>query len=88
MMMLNLLTGASAVESAGGACLSVVIQAAIQALKSVLTSPMSRQEKCRGSWNLLLQSALNTLLTFWDSGTYSVTVTYKRAALCSFSKCF
>uniref|UniRef100_A0A3B4G4Y2 HEAT repeat-containing protein 5A n=1 Tax=Pundamilia nyererei TaxID=303518 RepID=A0A3B4G4Y2_9CICH len=53
----------------GGACLSVVIQAAIQALKSVLTSPMSRQEKCRGSWNLLLQSALNTLLTFWDSGT-------------------
>uniref|UniRef100_A0A669BLL6 HEAT repeat-containing protein 5A n=1 Tax=Oreochromis niloticus TaxID=8128 RepID=A0A669BLL6_ORENI len=46
----------------------VVIQAAIQALKSVLTSPMSRQEKCRGSWNLLLQSALNTLLTFWDSG--------------------
>uniref|UniRef100_A0A3P9B6Q2 HEAT repeat-containing protein 5A n=1 Tax=Maylandia zebra TaxID=106582 RepID=A0A3P9B6Q2_9CICH len=43
--------------------------AAIQALKSVLTSPMSRQEKCRGSWNLLLQSALNTLLTFWDSGT-------------------
>uniref|UniRef100_A0AAX7UCG0 HEAT repeat-containing protein 5A n=1 Tax=Astatotilapia calliptera TaxID=8154 RepID=A0AAX7UCG0_ASTCA len=51
----------------GLAC--VVIQAAIQALKSVLTSPMSRQEKCRGSWNLLLQSALNTLLTFWDSGT-------------------
>uniref|UniRef100_A0AAX7UN42 HEAT repeat-containing protein 5A n=1 Tax=Astatotilapia calliptera TaxID=8154 RepID=A0AAX7UN42_ASTCA len=57
------------VHQPSGACLSVVIQAAIQALKSVLTSPMSRQEKCRGSWNLLLQSALNTLLTFWDSGT-------------------
>uniref|UniRef100_A0A668U616 HEAT repeat-containing protein 5A n=1 Tax=Oreochromis aureus TaxID=47969 RepID=A0A668U616_OREAU len=67
-------TDAPAVESGGGACLSVVIQAAVQALKSVLTSPMSRQEKCRGSWNLLLQSALNTLLTFWDSGPSSCVV--------------
>ncbi|KAL3969204.1 growth factor receptor-bound protein 10 [Sarotherodon galilaeus] len=67
-------TDAPAVESGGGACLSVVIQAAIQALKSILTSPMSRQEKCRGSWNLLLQSALNTLLTFWDSGPSSCVV--------------
>ncbi|XP_070776216.1 HEAT repeat-containing protein 5A [Enoplosus armatus] len=52
----------------GGAGLSTVVQAALQALKSVVTSPMSRQEKSRGAWNLLLRSALNTLLGLWDSG--------------------
>uniref|UniRef100_A0A8C9ZYX0 HEAT repeat-containing protein 5A n=1 Tax=Sander lucioperca TaxID=283035 RepID=A0A8C9ZYX0_SANLU len=44
-------------------------QAALQALKSVVTSPMSRQEKSRGAWRLLLRSALNTLLGLWDAGT-------------------
>uniref|UniRef100_A0A8D0A3H4 HEAT repeat-containing protein 5A n=1 Tax=Sander lucioperca TaxID=283035 RepID=A0A8D0A3H4_SANLU len=39
-----------------------------QALKSVVTSPMSRQEKSRGAWRLLLRSALNTLLGLWDAG--------------------
>ncbi|XP_044231866.1 HEAT repeat-containing protein 5A isoform X2 [Thunnus albacares] len=48
--------------------LGVVVQAALQALKAVLTSPMSRQEKSRGAWNLLLRSALNTLLGLWDAG--------------------
>ncbi|GAA6234639.1 HEAT repeat-containing protein 5A, partial [Lates japonicus] len=61
-------TGAVAAGSGGGAGLAVVVQAALQALKSVLTSPMSRQEKSRGAWNLLLRSALNTLLGLWDSG--------------------
>ncbi|KAF3700710.1 HEAT repeat-containing protein 5A [Channa argus] len=51
-----------------GTGLSVVVQASVQALKSILTSPMSRQEKSRGSWNLLLRSALNTLLGLWETG--------------------
>uniref|UniRef100_A0A671UYL6 HEAT repeat-containing protein 5A n=1 Tax=Sparus aurata TaxID=8175 RepID=A0A671UYL6_SPAAU len=51
----------------GGAGLSSVVQAVLQALKSVVTSPMSRQEKSRGAWNLLLRSALNTLLGLWDA---------------------
>ncbi|XP_040916672.1 HEAT repeat-containing protein 5A isoform X2 [Toxotes jaculatrix] len=62
------LPGAPAADSGGGAALGVVVQASIQALKSVLTSPMSRQEKSRGAWNLLLRSALNTLLGLWDTG--------------------
>ncbi|KAM6968415.1 LOW QUALITY PROTEIN: HEAT repeat-containing protein 5A [Tautogolabrus adspersus] len=56
----------------GGASLSVVIQAALQALKCVVTSPMSRQEKSRGAWNVLLRSALNTLLGLWDAGDGAV----------------
>ncbi|XP_039994056.1 HEAT repeat-containing protein 5A isoform X3 [Xiphias gladius] len=60
--------GAPAAGSGGGAGLGVVVQAALQALKSVLTSPMSRQEKSRGAWNLLLRSALNTLLGLWETG--------------------
>ncbi|XP_053192170.1 HEAT repeat-containing protein 5A [Scomber japonicus] len=49
-----------------GVC--VVVQAALQALKVLLTSPMSRQEKSCGAWTLLLRSALNTLLGLWDAG--------------------
>ncbi|XP_036928579.1 HEAT repeat-containing protein 5A isoform X7 [Acanthopagrus latus] len=60
-------TGAPAAGLAGGAGLSSVVQAVLQALKSVVTSPMSRQEKSRGAWNLLLRSALNTLLGLWDA---------------------
>ncbi|XP_029982384.1 HEAT repeat-containing protein 5A-like isoform X3 [Sphaeramia orbicularis] len=56
----------------GGA--SLVVQSALQALKTVLTSPMSQQEKSRGAWNLLLRSALNTLLTLWDAGDPGVAV--------------
>lgn len=52
-----------------------VVQAALQALKSVVASPMSRQEKSRDAWKLLLRSALNTLLGLWDCGTGSVPVT-------------
>ncbi|XP_047467316.1 HEAT repeat-containing protein 5A [Mugil cephalus] len=64
------LPGAPAAVGAGpggGASLDVVIQATLQALKSVLTSPMSRQEKSQGAWNVLLRSALNTLLRLWDA---------------------
>uniref|UniRef100_A0A8P4K7T2 HEAT repeat-containing protein 5A n=1 Tax=Dicentrarchus labrax TaxID=13489 RepID=A0A8P4K7T2_DICLA len=56
----------------GGGGLGSVVQAALQALKSVVTSPMSRQEKSRGAWILLLRSALNTLLGLWDSGDSGV----------------
>nr|XP_020510294.1 HEAT repeat-containing protein 5A isoform X2 [Labrus bergylta] len=56
----------------GSASLTVVIQAALQALKCVVTSPMSRQEKSRGGWNVLLRSALNTLLGLWDAGDRAV----------------
>ncbi|XP_008275344.1 HEAT repeat-containing protein 5A [Stegastes partitus] len=65
-------TGAPA--AAPGAGLVLVVQATLQALKSVLTSPMSRQEKSRGAWKLLLRSALNTLLTLWDSGSSGCSV--------------
>uniref|UniRef100_A0A7N6BFF2 HEAT repeat-containing protein 5A n=1 Tax=Anabas testudineus TaxID=64144 RepID=A0A7N6BFF2_ANATE len=54
--------------AAGGVGLGAVVQAALQALKSVLMSPMSRQEKSRGAWNQLLRSALYTLLGLWDTG--------------------
>lgn len=57
-----------ALGAAGGAGLGVMVQATLQALKSVLTSPMSRQEKSRGSWNQLLRSAVFTLLGLWDAG--------------------
>ncbi|XP_041809707.1 HEAT repeat-containing protein 5A isoform X2 [Chelmon rostratus] len=63
---------AGAAGAAGSAGLGSVVQAALQALKSVVTSPMSRQEKSRGAWNLLLRSALNTLLGLWDAGDAAV----------------
>ncbi|XP_074548207.1 HEAT repeat-containing protein 5A isoform X2 [Halichoeres trimaculatus] len=59
-------------HTVGGASLGTVVQAALQALKSVVTSPMSRQEKSRGAWNILLRSALNTLLGLWDAGDRAV----------------
>ncbi|XP_071402927.1 HEAT repeat-containing protein 5A-like [Centroberyx affinis] len=52
----------------GGGALALVAQATLQALKAVLSSPMSRQEKSRGDWNLLLRSGLNTLLLLGDTG--------------------
>ncbi|XP_062252890.1 HEAT repeat-containing protein 5A isoform X1 [Platichthys flesus] len=59
-------TGAPAAGAGGGA--GVVVQASLQALRSVLTSPMSRQEKSGGAWTQLLRSALHTLLGLWDAG--------------------
>uniref|UniRef100_A0A3Q3XJ80 HEAT repeat containing 5A n=1 Tax=Mola mola TaxID=94237 RepID=A0A3Q3XJ80_MOLML len=59
--------GAPGAGSVGGVGPGLVVQAALQALKSVVMCPMSRQEKSRGAWRLLLSSALNTLLGLWDS---------------------
>lgn len=61
--------GAPGAGSVGGVGPGLVVQAALQALKSVVMCPMSRQEKSRGAWRLLLSSALKTLLGLWDSGT-------------------
>uniref|UniRef100_A0A674A255 HEAT repeat-containing protein 5A n=1 Tax=Salmo trutta TaxID=8032 RepID=A0A674A255_SALTR len=61
--------GGAGGSSGGGEALDLVVPAALQALRSVLSSPMSRSEKCRGAWAHLLRCALNTLLDFWDSGT-------------------
>uniref|UniRef100_A0A8C2ZB38 HEAT repeat containing 5A n=1 Tax=Cyclopterus lumpus TaxID=8103 RepID=A0A8C2ZB38_CYCLU len=41
---------------------AAVVQSALRALKVVLTSPMSRQEKSRGAWSQLLRAALSSLL--------------------------
>lgn len=68
--------GASVVGSVGRAGLDMVVQATLQALKSVVTSPMSRQEKSREAWNVLLRSALKTLLGLWDSGTKHTLITF------------
>uniref|UniRef100_A0A8D3C7S6 HEAT repeat-containing protein 5A n=1 Tax=Scophthalmus maximus TaxID=52904 RepID=A0A8D3C7S6_SCOMX len=55
-------------QTGGGASVAEVVQASLQALKCILTSSMSQQEKSRGAWNRLLRSALHTLLGLWDAG--------------------
>ncbi|XP_053700963.1 HEAT repeat-containing protein 5A [Synchiropus splendidus] len=45
----------------------LVVRALLRALRVVLTSPVSRQEKSRGAWNLLLRSAVSSLLLLWDA---------------------
>lgn len=62
--------------SVGSAGPGSVVQAVLQALKTVVASPISRQEKSRGAWKLLLRSALNTLLGLWDSGTEHMLITF------------
>lgn len=47
---------------------SSVLQAVLQALKLLVTCPLSRQEKSRGAWKLLLRSGLSTLLGLWEPG--------------------
>ncbi|XP_052001078.1 HEAT repeat-containing protein 5A isoform X2 [Xyrauchen texanus] len=48
----------------------------LQALRTVLTSPMSRAEKSRGAWTEMLCCALHTLLEFWyeEPGVDEVTM--------------
>nr|XP_057946007.1 HEAT repeat-containing protein 5A-like isoform X1 [Doryrhamphus excisus] len=62
------------VGSKGGAAKGPggVIHAVLQALKVVLTSSMSRQEKSGGAWEMMLRSALGTLLDLWDAGPIGV----------------
>ncbi|KAM6973609.1 HEAT repeat-containing protein 5A [Aplochiton taeniatus] len=54
-------------DSGGSGGLGLVLQGALQALKVVLASPMSRAEKSRGAWTHMLQCALNTLLDCWHT---------------------
>ncbi|CAF89087.1 unnamed protein product, partial [Tetraodon nigroviridis] len=49
-----------------------LVQAVLQALKVLVTCPLSRQEKSRGAWRLLLRSALSTLLGLWEPGEHAV----------------
>ncbi|KAI4902189.1 hypothetical protein NFI96_029558 [Prochilodus magdalenae] len=45
----------------------ILVPGVLQALRNVLSSPMSRAEKSRAAWVELLRSALSTLLECWDT---------------------
>ncbi|XP_051881474.1 HEAT repeat-containing protein 5A isoform X2 [Pristis pectinata] len=47
-------------------CISLTVNAALQALKAVVASPMARAEKSHAAWTKLLRSALATVLEFWN----------------------
>ncbi|KAM3918608.1 HEAT repeat-containing protein 5A isoform 2-T2 [Leptodactylus fuscus] len=47
--------------------LSVAVTSALQALKSIVSSPMSRVEKTRASWTSLLHSSASTMLQSWGT---------------------
>ncbi|XP_078089813.1 HEAT repeat-containing protein 5A isoform X2 [Mustelus asterias] len=47
-------------------CVSLTVGAALQALKTVVSSPMARAEKSQAAWTKLLRSALVTILEFWN----------------------
>ncbi|XP_076835147.1 HEAT repeat-containing protein 5A isoform X2 [Brachyhypopomus gauderio] len=55
------------VQGSAGANTGALVSSALQALRTVLSSPMSRAEKSRAAWADLLRSALATLLQCWDS---------------------
>ncbi|KAG7465627.1 hypothetical protein MATL_G00155510 [Megalops atlanticus] len=67
---LYLLTGVlrQAVRPPLGVERGVVVGGALQALRTVLSSPMARAEKSRGAWSHLLRCALSTLLDCWEPG--------------------
>ena len=46
----------------------ILVPGVLQALRNVLSSPMSRAEKSRAAWVELLRSALSTLLECWGTG--------------------
>ncbi|XP_053331518.1 HEAT repeat-containing protein 5A [Spea bombifrons] len=48
--------------------LPLTVTSALQALKVIVSSPMSRAEKTRASWNSLLRSAATSLIEAFDSG--------------------
>ncbi|XP_016354004.1 HEAT repeat-containing protein 5A isoform X2 [Sinocyclocheilus anshuiensis] len=56
-----------AVKGSVGAESGQLVPGILQALRTVLTSPMSRAEKSRGAWTELLRCALHTLLESWHS---------------------
>lgn len=47
-------------------CISSTVNAALQALKVVVSSPMARAEKSQVAWTRLLRSALATILEYWN----------------------
>ncbi|XP_062863467.1 HEAT repeat-containing protein 5A [Trichomycterus rosablanca] len=55
------------VRGYGAAKTSALVPGALQALRTVLLSPMSRAEKSCHAWVQLLRSALTTLLACWDT---------------------
>ncbi|XP_016400189.1 HEAT repeat-containing protein 5A isoform X2 [Sinocyclocheilus rhinocerous] len=56
-----------AVKGSVGAESGQLVPGILQALRTVLTSPMSRAEKSRGAWAELLRCALHTLLDSWHT---------------------
>ncbi|KAG9480967.1 hypothetical protein GDO78_010300 [Eleutherodactylus coqui] len=50
-----------------GGRLSLAVTSALQALKAIVSSPMSRVEKSRASWTSLLRSSTSSMLQSWDS---------------------
>ncbi|KAM4662617.1 HEAT repeat-containing protein 5A [Discoglossus pictus] len=48
--------------------LPLTVTSALQALKVIVSSPMSRIEKCRAAWTSVMQSAATSLLQAWDIG--------------------
>uniref|UniRef100_A0A8C2D696 HEAT repeat-containing protein 5A n=1 Tax=Cyprinus carpio TaxID=7962 RepID=A0A8C2D696_CYPCA len=63
-----------AVKGSVGAESGQLVPGILQALRTVLTSPMSRAEKSHGAWTELLRCALHTLLEFWHTGMDEVTM--------------
>uniref|UniRef100_A0A8C1IEB6 HEAT repeat-containing protein 5A n=1 Tax=Cyprinus carpio TaxID=7962 RepID=A0A8C1IEB6_CYPCA len=61
-----------AVKGSVGAESGQLVPGILQALRTVLTSPMSRAEKSRGAWTELLRCALHTLLESWHTGSPGV----------------
>ncbi|MCI4382874.1 hypothetical protein PGIGA_G00019750 [Pangasianodon gigas] len=57
------------VREYGGVGKETLVPGTLQALRTVLSSPMSRVEKSRRAWVQLLRCALTTLLMCWDTDT-------------------
>lgn len=57
------------VRGVGGPAGGPLVSGALQALRTVLSTPLSRAEKSRGAWSHLLRCALHTLLDCGDTGT-------------------
>ncbi|MCJ8737086.1 hypothetical protein PDJAM_G00019790 [Pangasius djambal] len=57
------------VREYGGVGKETLVPGTLQALRTVLSSPMSRVEKSRRAWVQLLRCALTTLLMCWNTDT-------------------
>ncbi|KAG9336358.1 hypothetical protein JZ751_002705 [Albula glossodonta] len=63
-----------AVQAPPGGPLGPMVGGALQALQTLLSSPMARAEKSRAAWAHLLRCALCTLLDCWDPEDMGQTV--------------